>query len=302
MEKIIILMSTYNGEKFIREQIDSILLQTHGNFELLVRDDGSTDGTIKVLDEYKKAGKLHWYKGENLKPARSFLDLVKNAPLADYYAFCDQDDIWDPDKIEVAIKMIAGFSKEEPALYCSATRLVDENLKIITPVAHCKDFKLKFGEALVQAVSPGCTFVFNKKCSEYLSAFEADYISMHDALTYKIATAFGNVFYDRNPHISYRQHGGNVIGTEHSKIKIFKRRLKRFIFTKEPNSRYRMACAIEQNFGDIMDKESQEILKLFTGYKKSFIAKLKLIFSKNIRMTNNSDNFFFKILVLLGKV
>jgi glycosyltransferase involved in cell wall biosynthesis len=302
VKKVIILMSTYNGEKYIREQIESILTQTYKNIELFVRDDGSKDSTTKILEEYARAGKLTWFQGENLKPARSFLELVKKAPEAEYYAFADQDDVWDSDKIEVAVNMLSNVPNEKPALYCSATRLVDENLNVITPIAHCKNFKLTFGEALVQAISPGCTFVFNRKSKEYLDMFKSEYISMHDALLMLIATAFGNVIFDKQPHISYRQHSNNVIGTQHSLVSRYKRRLKRFLFSKDTNSRYKMACAFEQSFKDLMTEQDLVLLRVLTNYKKSLFSRMRLAFNKEIRMVDKLDNFFLFILALLGRI
>ncbi len=96
MDSIVVLMSTYNGEKYIREQLDSIFNQEGIDVKVVVRDDGSKDTTHAILDEYKKTHELVWYTGENLKSARSFMDLIYQAPESDYYAFADQDDYWDP--------------------------------------------------------------------------------------------------------------------------------------------------------------------------------------------------------------
>jgi glycosyltransferase involved in cell wall biosynthesis len=302
VKKVIILMSTYNGEKYLREQIDSILAQTYTNIELIVRDDGSSDSTKTILDEYSENGMLSWYAGKNLKPAFSFLDLVRNAPEADYYAFSDQDDVWDIDKIETAVNSLSKVSEDKPALYCSATRLVDAELKVLAPVAHCKNYRFTFGESLVQAVSPGCTFVFNYKTKVLVDDFKSDFISMHDALIYKIVSALGNVIFDKQPHISYRQHGGNVIGTEHSKTRAFYKKVKRFVFSKESNTRYKMACAIEENYANLMDDENLKLLKTFTNYKASLITKYKFTTNKNIKMVRKQDNLFLALLAFMGKI
>ena len=105
--KVIILMSVYNGENFIEEQLNSIFSQT-GDFEIevWVRDDGSKDGTISILKKYEEEKKLYWYSGENLKPAHSFMDLIMHSCKADYYAFSDQDDVWLNDKLKRSIKRL----------------------------------------------------------------------------------------------------------------------------------------------------------------------------------------------------
>ena len=95
MNKILILMSTYNGEKYLSEQLNSLLLQENVNIKILIRDDGSTDNTHKILNFYSSNyPNISWYTGENKGPALSFMDLLFNAPESDYYAFCDQDDVW----------------------------------------------------------------------------------------------------------------------------------------------------------------------------------------------------------------
>ena len=144
--EVCVLMATYNGEKYLREQVDSIIGQHNININLIVRDDGSTDSTINILSEYEEKGLLTYTKGANLGPARSFMELLKFSPISDYYAFSDQDDIWLPDKIKTAVDMMKE-DEEKPALYFCQTQLVDENLKkmenvVINP-------KLTFGESLI---------------------------------------------------------------------------------------------------------------------------------------------------------
>ena len=110
-------MSTYNGECFLREQIESLLKQNNEDITILVRDDGSSDKTVGILEEYEKSGQLQAYSGRNLKPARSFMELIDKAHIEeyDYYAFSDQDDIWLPDKVHVAVQAIQKY--DVPAMY-----------------------------------------------------------------------------------------------------------------------------------------------------------------------------------------
>ena len=103
MEKVNILLSTYNGEKFIKQQIESLLAQTYENIAIHVRDDGSTDGTIGLLNQYSGNPKVHLYFGDNLGYRKSFAWLLSNCCDADFYAYCDQDDVWMPDKISRAV-------------------------------------------------------------------------------------------------------------------------------------------------------------------------------------------------------
>ena len=124
-------MSTYNGEKYIRMQLDSILGQTYENLCLLIRDDGSTDRTVSILEEYaKRDNRITYYTGKNIGVIQSFLELLRNSSEeAGYYAFADQDDVWLPEKIGRAVEKIEAV--QEPALYCSETYLTDEELNIV---------------------------------------------------------------------------------------------------------------------------------------------------------------------------
>ncbi|MBR4115330.1 MAG: glycosyltransferase, partial [Bacteroidales bacterium] len=120
LEKVCVVLASYNGQKYIREQLDSIAAQEGVEVSLLVRDDGSRDATQEILEQYQNAGALRWYTGAHLNVAQGFLELLRNAPEADYYAFCDQDDVWLPDKLAAAVAML---KQENPALplmyYCA---------------------------------------------------------------------------------------------------------------------------------------------------------------------------------------
>lgn len=221
MRNILVLMSTYNGEKYLKEQIDSILAQKNVEVTIRVRDDGSTDGTIRILEEYQKCGKLNWYSSTNMGPAKSFLDLVYNAPLKyDYYAFCDQDDYWKEDKLYKAIERLEHFD-DKPALYHCELEIVDENLEHIKMTRNCN--KTKFiDQTLMVFYIPGCTMVFNnclmRKIQERKPEF--DLITMHDCWLYYICLGIGGkIISDKNAYIQYRQHGNNVIGAKRISIR-----------------------------------------------------------------------------------
>ena len=127
MKKVLVLMSTYNGQMYLKEQLVSIYAQKGVDCTLLVRDDGSSDCTKQILAEEEKNGNLRWYEGRNVGPARSFWDLLLNAPKCEWYAFSDQDDVWHEDKLKAALEQF-GNCVDRPALYFGQTQLVDENL------------------------------------------------------------------------------------------------------------------------------------------------------------------------------
>ena len=165
-KKVQILMSTYNGERYLAEQLDSIFRQTWPNIEVLVRDDGSKDATLEILNEYqKKHANLYVFPGTNEGLTRSFLELIQKCD-ADYVAFSDQDDYWLENKIEVAVERLAEF--DGPALYCSNQILVDQDLNRL-PEGEIPDAVPGFGNALNKISN--YLFIFLYKISSYFFIF-----------------------------------------------------------------------------------------------------------------------------------
>jgi rhamnosyltransferase len=142
MKSVCVLLSTYNGEKYLKELLDSVLNQNCEDkikVSIFVRDDGSSDNTTNILKEYEQNGKiiLFGHGGCNLGFAKSFSSLLANAPLSDYYAFCDQDDIWLPDKLISAVERLEKEDNNEiPLLYSTNLIVVDKDLNEITRDTH----------------------------------------------------------------------------------------------------------------------------------------------------------------------
>lgn len=300
---ITVLMSTYNGEKYIREQIDSILKQKNVEVRLFIRDDGSTDNTVEILKEYKYINdNLEWYSSSNLGCGKSFYQLVLDAPKSDYYAFADQDDVWDLDKLTIAISKINNYTKYKPSLYCSAARPVDENLNTIT-YKNSKNIDATLGIALTQNIAPGCSYVFNELLLKKFKKLGMENIDIHDWALFRVVTAIdGYVYFDTEPHFSYRQHGSNVIGYQASLLDHWKGRIKRFSNRDYRKIRYQMAYKLKNVFYEEMSDCNKLIIDTFVNYNFSFANKLKLIKSKDIKMLKTTDNIFLKLLVLFELV
>lgn len=302
--RVTILMSTYNGEEYLKEQLNSLLNQTYKNIEILIRDDGSTDNTLEILKKYSESyDNISFYTGKNLKPAKSFLDLIKKAENSKYYAFSDQDDVWDKDKVEIAIKMLEKEDDNLPKLYFSNTKLVDKNLNELKNIRKIYKDKLNIGNALIENVATGCTVVFNDKLIELLKRINFDDIEngfMHDSLAYRICFATGNVIFDEIPHISYRQHGNNAIGNSSNifdKIKKRKKSLKNTL-----NLRSKMSKFILERFNKELKKENYKFVEMIANYNNTTKNKLKLLFCKDINRMNFWDNIMFKLAIIAGKV
>ena len=306
--KIVVLMSTYNGEKFIREQIESILHQditSMAELELLVRDDGSSDATHDILNEYQKEGRLTWYTGENLRPAKSFWNLVENAPESEYYAFCDQDDVWFADKLSRAVRRIeAEKSNETPLLFCSSVNVTDQSLNPVRTM--CGDYRAKhdFAYALLYSIAPGCTFVFNHAARQELLRYhicEKTEI-IHDWLAHKIIALKGRILYDAQPTMFYRQHGNNVIGSQPTGLAGVWKKAKRFMKSKEC-IRSRVARSLIEVYGEDLAKDSQafSLLNIVGNYRNNRHLKKTFLREKAFRNGTSGDIFLF-FLIMMEKI
>jgi glycosyltransferase involved in cell wall biosynthesis len=197
--------------------MDSLAAQSHRNWSLWISDDGSDDETVAIAKRYQSAwgkDRVHIFAGPRRGFSANFLSLVCRADIkADYFAFCDQDDIWLPDKISRALAWISGIAHTVPALYCSRTQLVDERNE---PAGYSILYRRppSFRNALVQNVASGNTMVFNGTLCGLLRQAGADVgVHFHDWWAYLVATACGGVVrYDQMPTLRYRQHAHNQIG------------------------------------------------------------------------------------------
>ena len=304
-EKIVILMSTYNGQEYLRMQLDSILNQTYKNLEIIIRDDGSSDDTIEILKEYsQKYSNISFYCGNNLKPAKSFLHLIKNVKNdAEYYAFADQDDVWNDNKIEVAIDYLKTNSNIVPKLYFSDTILVDKDLNELTNLKKIISRKITLGNALIENVVTGCTCVFNRELKLLLEKIELEDVKCgyyHDSLAYRICSCVGEVYYDSIPHILYRQHPKNVIGNSNTLFnKVLKRKKN---INNTINLRSSMAAYIYNKYIDEINEENIETIKLIAFYKKNLKNRLKLFLNFKISRISIVDDLLYRIGILLGKI
>lgn len=293
MCKVVVLMSTYNGEKYIKEQIDSILDQKNVDVELIIRDDGSSDRTLAILEDYSKCGKCSYYQSTNKGAALSFIDLIFHAPKADYYSFSDQDDVWLPNKLSIAVNSIKGYKR--PALYHGLAGKVDVNLNPL-PNSQYKPIQTFAGALLTSAT--GCTMVFNEQLMNILQTYHPKNISMHDAWVYRICYAVGGeVIYDSNSYMLYRQHSNNISGGNMNFYEKFNRQFK-----MNKNLRWLTAKELKKGMYNYIPEMNKKTLDMFVGYRSSLKNKIGIIFSKDFVTNKTITTFQFKILFLLGLI
>lgn len=301
---VCILLSTYNGEKYIREQLDSILSQTGVDIRVLVRDDGSQDRTLSILQEYKERypNEIIYEQGENVGFAMSFTILLrigrKCFPTCRYFAFSDQDDVWCPQKIETAISYLKQESEELPVAYCSNLTLVDANLNYLREAWKKEKVCITKPRALVQSFATGCTMVFNRKALDmYIDNLPKD-VKFHDFLMYQICVFLGKVIWDEKSYILYRQHANNQIGRPGYWSR-WKRRLQGHY--KEHTFEYMNRSFLEA-FRSILDKSDVALIEKIVDYRKNLFTHLALLCNTKISYTNKEEDFFFRLKILCGTV
>lgn len=280
-----ILMATYNGENFIEEQLKSIENQDYKEWKLLIRDDGSTDQTMEIVRRFcgKHPQKVTVIEDKSEKKGSkyNFHTLLK-ASEAEYIMFCDQDDIWEKDKVSSAYKHMEHIQKKynekTPILCHSDLKVTDSKLNIINDsmfdMQKMNRRKKKFRDYLVQNNVTGCTVIMNRALAQLCKEMPDEAI-MHDWWYALIAAAFGKVCYMGEGHILYRQHGNNTEGAKNLKSPVYL--LKKLFDRKEVKRTlgltYRQAEAFRNQYADKMDKEVKEIADAYISLEN--MGKLK---------------------------
>jgi glycosyltransferase involved in cell wall biosynthesis len=214
---VTILLCTRNGGQFLEEQLASIASQSYPHWHIIASDDGSTDTTLSVLGSFVArhgdARRAEIRKGPDRGPTANFLSLAADPGIdGNYFAYCDQDDIWYSDKLARAVVWLGSVPADVPALYCARTNLIDAGGRQIgrSPLFHkAPDFR----NALVQSLAGANTMVFNRAARALLIAAGNCDVVAHDWWTYLLVSgAGGAVHYDPTPTVAYRQHQANQFG------------------------------------------------------------------------------------------
>jgi glycosyltransferase involved in cell wall biosynthesis len=266
-------MSTYNGEKYIKEQIESILNQTYKDWRLLIRDDGSSDKTLEIIKNYSNEFPSKIYilmdNVAHLGPSNSFMRLL-NYSTTDYVMFCDQDDIWLPRKIEITLDKMQDLEKlypDKPILVHSNLKVVDAYLQIIDK-SFWKYQKLnpnlkRLNNLLIQNNVTGCSIMINRKLKDLLKTVPYNAI-MHDWWLALTASAFGVIDYIDEPLLFYRQHGKNDTGAKKYTVTYFIKRIFKYKESIMSNEKIiNQGKEFYSIYGDMLTKEQKEIVYNF---------------------------------------
>ncbi|MBM7063156.1 glycosyltransferase family 2 protein [Pseudomonas sp. UL073] len=283
-EKVAILLSTYNGAAYLAEQLDSLVAQTHTNWQIYASDDGSGDATLEILRHYQHqlgGHRLTLFEGPRQGFAANFLGTLQRQEFqAQYYAFCDQDDLWQPDRLALGIAWMRNIPDEQPALYCSRTQLVDaqgQPLGLSPLFSEAPSFR----NALVQSIAGGNTMLFNQATRALLQGTDRTArIISHDWWTYILVSGCGGqVFYNPEPTIRYRQHERNLMGSNSSLNDRLKRLGQMFAGTfREWNDANLHALAPLRN---LLTRDNQTTLELFEQARHASLPQRALLLQRS---------------------
>lgn len=297
MSRITVLMSTYNGEKYISDQIDSILDQVIDkdiSLSLYIRDDGSSDNTVGIIRSYceKYPEVITLVTGTNIGWRDSFASLLMlvRDNKSDFYAYSDQDDIWDKNKLQAGINYLLKY-EDIPALYCCSARMVNDNLQ------HVGDFnvpdKSSLESEIIKSKTLGCTQIFNKKLYQLISKLKPGKNIAHDWWT--IASCYyinGKVLLDTEEHMSYRQSGSNVFGGSQG----LGQRTKT-ILGDSSHKRSTLCNALIDTY-----QGKNIFVSCLAEYSQDLKCKLRLLFSSSLySRTSIQEKLFLKLYILLNK-
>lgn len=297
-KKVTIVMSTYNGEKYVKEQLDSILNQTYKNIDIVIRDDGSRDNTVKIIESYqKKYSNIKLITGKNLGFIKSFFELLRLVE-SDYYAYADQDDVWMPNKIELAVNELSKLDENVPNLAFGNSDYYDENMKLIGEGE--KNRKYNFRMALFSCVTQGMTMTINKKARDLIVKNPPKTCFFHDWWTYLICVGMGNIAYSDQTVVKYRRMKTNATVEGQGYLRLFIWRIKNLLMNDGIKDIKRQMINYKNTYYDKLNDDNKKILDLFSEEKYSFFRSLKKTFYPKKLRAKFVDDFMLRILFLIG--
>lgn len=302
MHKVQVLLSTYNGEKYLKELITSLLNQDYPNLNILIRDDGSMDNTVNILNGFRNTENVTLILGKNLGVVDSFFELIKQSDSeATFLAFCDQDDVWLSDKVSRAVDTLSLKDIKVPLMYCSNLTIVDENLQVLKETLLTRIVPA-FENSLVQNIATGCTILINNVARNLILIELPQKAIMHDWWIYQIISAVGEVVFDNQSKILYRQHSSNVVGAEATLYGKWRTRLARFLKNKDRSLLRNQAKELDRIIGNIINTDKRKTLKSFIDRPTRLYSRISYAYSTELFRQDTIDDLIFKILIVLKMI
>ncbi len=301
MESIVVIISTYNAGHNIIKQLDSIFSQIDVAVQVYIRDDQSTDDTVNIINDYCETHKsytIHIDKGDNLGYAHSFLTALKEAPIADYYAFADQDDVWYPNKLKKCLELFDKKNGSKPQLtYCNFIRASEE----LKPLAEQPNIlaadQLTKKIVLTETFNYGAATIFNNSARILIDRrMPSDKSIPHDLWAGALCFWFGDVHYCNEPLYFWIRYDSSVTGAGTIKSHYLYRLKESMHQRSYPN----VATDLLIGYSDLLTDEDNKFLERITNYKNSLSDKLMLLFDKTFKRSKYIGSVMLKIGILLN--
>ncbi len=297
-KKVAVLISTYNGKKYLKEQLDSILNQTYPNIEIVIRDDGSTDSTLELVKEYQeKHSNIRLKEGTNIGFIKSFFKLLEMAD-ADYYAYCDQDDIWLENKIELAVNALNQADNTKPNMAFGNADYYDEDMNFMSKGEEHKTYSFK--NSLYECVAQGMTMTINHVAKEMIIENIPEKCLFHDWWTYMICSGLGMVLYNDETVVKYRRFQKNATAEGQSILKIFLWRIEKLVTDNGMKDIKIQQQEYKKMFYEKLSEENQKILDMFVQDNYSFFKAVKKACYPQKLRRKVIDDLMIRVLFILG--
>lgn len=271
---VLVLMAVWNGAAHLQEQLDSLVAQSHENWTLWVSDDNSTDNSRALLEDFaSKHPNTRIFEGPGRGGSENFLSLLRAVPSelaqASFIAFCDQDDVWMPDRLRHGLKALVNAIGAKPALFCSGSLITDNKLQRPVP-SPARPRPPGFQNALVQNIASGNTTLLNPTASQLIcdASRIVPGVVVHDWWVYQLISGVGGqVIHDDTPLIYYRQHPDNQIGANNTR----RAQLKRVKMLLDGHFRdwNEINIAALRATHDLLTPENQITLRQFAEMRKA---------------------------------
>ena len=290
MERILVtvLMATLNGEKFLNDQMKSLWEQEGVEVEVYANDDGSIDGTLEILEKWRCLGLVvSISQSKGLGPSKVYAELLKLCDEKSFVAFCDQDDIWSKDRLNIQVRFL---TENSPSMSICMREYIDEDNKFLEKSSSSRVVP-SFLNATVENVAPGNTILLNNSAVRLLNEFENPNLIHYDSWFYLLVSAYGEVNFIARPLVQYRIHKSNSVGLR--KFSIHKVRESVSLYLSQTNQFYSMNTKE-------LSSENQNHLKNIVDFSssESLLGKIKLLSRTKVIRQSKLDSIIFKLIML----
>lgn len=304
--KVNVLLATYNGEKFIRNQLDSIIAQTYDNIDIYIRDDGSSDQTVSVVKKYmeENTSNKNIYLidngGVNLRCPASFYEIFRKCRPAKYYSLCDQDDVWYPEKIQWAVERLEKEDNHQIMVYYSASDYSDEDGNVIRKSPLQKD-KLELTDVLYYTPGSGFTMLINEMARQKLILDVDPGKELHDRWLIRGGVCFGKVLYESRSTASHIRHESAVTAGDAGNVNLLLNFIKEELLGDDAKKEKEFLGHFLHVFQDSLREEQIKPLRLFSR-ENTVIGWFQKVFYPRRLRTRLGGEIALRMMFLIGKI